>query len=194
VGRGQPSVPGRLFVVSGPSGAGKGTVWRAALERLGDIEVSVSATTRRPRPGERDQAHYLFMSPEEFSARRDRGEFLEWAEVYGNLYGTPSAPVDAALAAGRDVLMELDTQGALQVKRARPEAILIFIEPPSLEELVRRLERRGTEDAESVSRRVQASYQEVKQKVVYDHAVVNDDLDAAIDQLVRILETTDGKG
>jgi guanylate kinase len=185
---------GRLFVVSGPSGAGKGTVWRAALERLGDIEVSVSATTRRPRPGERDRAHYLFMSHDEFCGRRDRGEFLEWAEVYGHLYGTPSGPVDAALAAGRDVLLELDTQGALQVKRARPEAILIFIEPPSLEELVRRLERRGTEDPESVSRRVQAAYKEVKQKVEYDHVVVNDDLDAAIEQLVRILEPADRKG
>jgi guanylate kinase len=169
-------------------------VWRAALERLGDIEVSVSATTRRPRPGERDRAHYLFMSRDEFCARRDRGEFLEWAEVYGHLYGTPSGPVDAALAAGRNVLLELDTQGALQVKRARPEAILIFIEPPSLEELVRRLEQRGTEDPESVSRRVQASYEEVKQKVVYDHVVVNDDLDAAIEQLVRILEPADRKG
>jgi guanylate kinase len=183
-----------LFVVSGPSGAGKGTVWRAALERLGDIEVSVSATTRRPRPGERDRAHYLFMSHDEFCGRRDRGEFLEWAEVYGHLYGTPSGPVDAALAAGRDVLLELDTQGALQVKRARPEAILIFIEPPSLEELVRRLEQRGTEDPESVSRRVQAAYKEVKQKVEYDHVVVNDDLDAAIEQLVRILEPADRKG
>jgi guanylate kinase len=194
VGRGQPPAPGRLFVVSGPSGAGKGTVWRAALERLGDIEVSVSATTRRPRPGERDGAHYLFMSHDEFRARRDRGELLEWAEVYGNLYGTPSGPVDAALAAGRDVLLELDTQGALQVKRARPEAILIFIEPPSLEELVRRLEQRGTEDAESVSRRVQGSYKEVKQKVAYDHVVVNDDLDAAIERLIRILGSTDRKG
>jgi guanylate kinase len=193
VGGGRPA-PGRLFVVSGPSGAGKGTVWRAALERLGDIEVSVSATTRRPRPGERDRAHYLFMSHDEFCGRRDRGEFLEWAEVYGHLYGTPSGPVDAALAAGRDVLLELDTQGALQVKRARPEAILIFIEPPSLEELVRRLERRGTEDPESVSRRVQAAYKEVKQKVEYDHVVVNDDLDAAIEQLVRILEPADRKG
>src|SRR5918999_14877 len=191
---GQPPARGRLFVVSGPSGAGKGTVWRAALERLGDVAVSVSATTRPPRPGERERAHYLFMSPDEFLARRDRGEFLEWAEVYGNLYGTPRGPVDAALQAGRDVLLELDTQGALQVKRARPEAILVFIEPPSLEELVRRLEQRGTEDAEAVSRRVQASYQEVKQKVVYDHVVVNDELDAAIDQMVRILETADRKG
>lgn len=189
-----PGGPGRLFVVSGPSGAGKGTVWRAALERLGDIEVSVSATTRRPRPGESDRSHYLFMSEDEFRARRDRGEFLEWADVYGNLYGTPSEPVDAALEAGRDVLCELDTQGALQVKRARPEAILVFIEPPSIEELVQRLERRGTEDAEAVSRRVQAAYEEVKQKVVYDHVVVNDDLDAAIDELVRILGSTYRKG
>jgi guanylate kinase len=185
---------GRLFVVSGPSGAGKGTVWRRALERVGDMEVSISATTRRPRPGESDRTHYLFMSRDEFEARRDRGEFLEWAEVYGNLYGTPRGPVDAALQAGRDVLCEIDTQGALQIKRTRPEAILIFIEPPSLDELVARLERRGTEDAEAVSRRVQAAYEEVKQKVVYDHVVVNDDLGAAVDELVRILSSTDRKG
>jgi guanylate kinase len=184
-----PVGEGRLFVVSGPSGAGKGTVWRQALERVGGIEVSISATTRPPRPGEQESAHYLFLSREAFEARRDRGEFLEWAEVYGNLYGTPRAPVDAALAAGRDVLCEIDTQGALQIKRARPEAILIFIEPPSLDELVARLERRGTEDADAVSRRVQAAYEEVKQKVVYDHVVVNDDLGAAVDELVRILSS-----
>jgi guanylate kinase len=179
---------GRLVVVSGPSGAGKGTVVQEALRRRPDVFLSVSATTRPARAGERNGVHYHFISANDFMAQRDSGGFLEWAEVYGNLYGTPRAPVDAALASGRTVICELDIQGALSVKRARPHAVLVFIEPPSLDELFLRLRRRGTEDPEALSTRLRAAYEEVKQKGVYDHIVVNDDLEGAVGALVRIIE------
>lgn len=180
-----------LFVVSGPSGAGKGTVVRRALGRRPDIWLSLSATTRPIRPGEIDGVHYLFITDQEFRALRDRGEFLESAEVYGNSYGTPRRPIERALEQGRSVLAELDIQGALAVKRARPDAILIFIEPPSLEDLSGRLRGRGTEDADSLSRRLQAAYQELKNKGAYDHVIVNEDVDRAAAQLLRILEEED---
>lgn len=179
---------GRLYVISGPSGAGKGTVVRGLLERRPDLVLSVSATTRPARPGERNGVHYVFITRTEFAARRERGEFLEWAEVYGNFYGTPRAPVDHALATGRAVVAELDIQGAQSVKRAKPDAMLIFIEPPSFEDLVLRLRGRGTDDPETISKRVKAAYEEVKNKGQYDHIVVNDRIQDAVEQLVRILE------
>lgn len=180
-------------MVSGPSGAGKGTVVREVLKRRPDIYLSVSATTRPARQGERDGIDYHFVPESEFVAMRERGEFLEWAEVYGNFYGTPRRPIEAAQAASRDVIAELDIQGALMVKRAKPDSLLIFIEPPSLDELSYRLRGRGTEDQTTMSRRIQAAYEEVKKKEVYDHVVVNDDLATAVDDLVRILEQHNGK-
>jgi guanylate kinase len=179
---------GRLYVVSGPSGAGKGTVVKEVLARRPDLTLSVSATTRPARPGERHGLDYRFIKTNEFLGMRDRGEFLEWAEVYGNYYGTPRGPVETTLNAGRDVICELDIQGALAVKRARPDALLIFIEPPSLDELFLRLRGRGTEDPETLSRRMRAAYDEVKNKASYDHIVVNDDPVRAAGELIRILE------
>jgi guanylate kinase len=179
---------GRLFVISGPSGAGKGTVVREVLRRRPDVLLSVSATTRPARAGERHGVDYHFVGSNDFLGQRDSGGFLEWAEVYGNLYGTPRAPVDAALASGRDVVCELDIQGAQSVKRSRPDAVLVFVEPPSLDELFMRLRRRGTEDPEALSARLRAAYEEVKQKGLYDHIVVNDDLEQAVRALLRILE------
>lgn len=181
-----------LIVVSGPSGAGKGTVVREVLRRRPDIFLSVSATTRPARQGERNGTDYLFITPEQFAALRDRGEFLEWAEVYGNHYGTPRAPIEQALSRGKTAIAELDIQGAQAVKRAKPEAILIFIEPPSLDDLLLRLRGRGTEDTESLSRRIKAAYEEVKAKGVYDHIVVNDSVERAAGELVRILEAEEG--
>lgn len=177
-----------LIVVSGPSGAGKGTVVRSVLEQRPDIILSVSATTRPARSGERNGIEYRFVSRAEFLGMRDRGDLLEWAEVYGNLYGTPRGPVEDALAAGRTMIAELDIQGAMAVKRTKPEAVLVFIEPPSLDDLLLRLRGRGTEDTESLSRRVKAAYDEVKSKGQYDHIVVNDTVERASGELVRIIE------
>ena len=178
-----------LFVVSGPSGAGKGTLVRGLLTKRPDVATTVSATTRPARRGEVHGSDYFFISEPEFIGMRDRGEFLESAEVYGNLYGTPRAPVEQAITEGRSIIAELDIQGAQAVKRAKPEAILIFIEPPSLDELFLRLRGRGTEDAETMTRRLKAAYEEVKIKGIYDHIVVNDSVERGVDELVRILES-----
>lgn len=179
---------GRLFVVSGPSGAGKGTVVGEVLERRPDILLSVSATTRPMRRAERNGVNYHFVSEREFQAGVDRGEYLESAEVYGHLYGTPREPVERALRSGRDVICELDVQGALSVKRSKPEAVLVFIEPSSLDQLSTRLRGRGTEDPDSMRTRVRAAYDEIKSAGLYDHIVINDNLEDAVAQVLRILE------
>ena len=163
---------------------------RKVLAQRPDVHLSVSATTRPARPGERHGIDYTFIPVTEFVAMRDRGEFLESAEVYGNHYGTPRLQVEQTLAQGRDVICELDIQGAMAVKRARPDAILVFIEPPSLDDLFLRLRGRGTEDRESMSKRLRAAYDEVKNKSSYDHIVVNEDADRAAAELVRIMEET----
>ena len=176
-----------LFIISGPSGAGKGTIVREVLRRKPKLELSISCTTRPLRPTERDGVDYRFISRAEFLAMRDRGEFLESAEVYGNAYGTPRGPIDAALASSRSILAEIDVQGASAVKRALPQAILIFIEAPSLDDLFLRLRGRGTEDAEALSKRLRAAYEEVKSKGLYDYIVVNDEVERATEEVIRIL-------
>lgn len=181
---------GRLFVISGPSGAGKGTVVREILKHRPELVLSVSVTTRPARPGERQGMHYDFIGEIEFKAMRDRGDLLEWAEVFRNYYGTPRAPVESALAAGKDVVCELDIQGAASVKRAKPEAVLIFIEPPSMEDLKSRLRGRGTEDPHDMTARIDGAYEEMKRKELYDHIVVNDRLEDAVADLLRILDGT----
>lgn len=161
---------------------------KGVLAKRPEVVLSVSATTRAPRPGERNGVDYHFLSAREFEELRERGGFLEWAEVYGNFYGTPRDAVESAMSRGRDVLCELDIQGALAIKRAKPEAILIFVEPPSLDDLFTRLRGRGTDDPETIAKRVKAAYAEVKNKGSYDHIVVNDRLEDAVDQVVRILD------
>ena len=152
-----------------------------------DVALSISATTRPLRPGERNGVDYMFVSVPEFLGMRDRGEFLESAQVYGNYYGTPRAPVDNALAAGRDVLLELDIQGAASVKRAKADAVLVFIEPPSFDDLKERIRGRGTEDPETLFKRLEAAYEEVRSKGIYDHIIINDRVERAAQELARII-------
>ena len=176
---------GNLFVVSGPSGTGKGTLIALLLEEVPDAWLSVSATTRRPRPGEEEGVSYYFLTKEEFLSLAEEGGFLEWAEYSGNCYGTPRASVEREMAAGRQVILEIEVQGALQVREKMPAARLVFIEPPSLRVLEERLRGRGTEGDEVIEARMKAAEVELSHKMEYDMRLVNDNLDEATDALVR---------
>jgi guanylate kinase len=178
---------GALFVVSAPSGAGKTTLCREARLRLPDVAYSVSYTTRAPRPGEMEGTDFCFVSAAEFTALRERGEFAEWAEVHGNLYGTRARVLEETLADGRDLLLDIDTQGAAQLRRRYPQAVLIFIVAPSLAELEQRLrERRSDADAE-IRRRLRRAREEIALWRRYDYLVVNRELKEAADQLIAII-------
>ena len=176
-----------LLVIAGPSGVGKGTVVKKLLERDPSLWLSVSATTRPPRPGEAHGVDYLFIDKPEFEALRDADGFLEWFEVYGDLKGTPRGPVEEHLAAGDDVLLEIDVQGALKVRDVFPEAVLVFVRPPSPEELRRRLAARGTESPADLERRLAAAAAEEAQADRFDEVVVNDDVERAVAQVAGIL-------
>ncbi len=176
-----------MFVVSGPSGVGKGTIKEALLPRLTDIKLSISATTRPPRVGEAEGQDYFFMSTGEFSAMIDRGEFLEYAQVYTNMYGTPENYVLNNLRQGFDVLLEIDIQGAMQVKNKMPQGVFIFIEPPSIEELAHRLCSRGKDSEESIATRLAACEAEMEHLSYYDYVVVNDKLEDAVHKVNSII-------
>ena len=150
---------GLLIVISGPSGAGKGTICKALLEKRQDIEVSVSATTRNPRDGEIDGVNYHFLKKEDFLKKLEQGDFLEYAQVYGNFYGTPKSNVEEVLESGKNVILEIDIQGALKVKEKATEGVFIFILPPSMEELKQRIIKRGSETPESLMSRFKSAYQ-----------------------------------
>ena len=175
---------GNLFVISGPSGAGKGTLVARLLAEVPDTWVSVSATTRAPREGEEDGKQYFFVSRERFEELIAADELLEWAEYSGNCYGTPRSSVEEHMNAGHQVVLEIDVQGAFQIREKMPEAHLVFIEPPSLEELERRLRGRGTEDDATIRRRMDAARVELSRKEEYDIQLVNDNLDVAASELV----------
>ncbi|HAA89263.1 MAG: Guanylate kinase Gmk [Thermoanaerobacterales bacterium 50_218] len=176
-----------LIVISGPSGSGKGTLCRALRQVFPDLAYSVSVTTRPPRPGEVDGVDYIFLTPSEFEKRVQEGKLLEWAQVYENYYGTPREPVERWLEEGRDVLLELDVQGALQVKKLYPEALLIFIVPPSIEELGARIAKRGTDTKEVIKKRLSCAKEEIKAAAKYDYVVVNDHQEEALKKLVEII-------
>ncbi len=181
-----------LYVISGPSGVGKGTVCKALLADLGEgpnrsLTLSISATTRPMRPGEVDGVNYHFLSQEEFLRRVGNGEFLEYATVYGNYYGTLRSAVQDELTAGRNVLLEIDTDGARQIKKLMPEAELIFLAPPSPEELLRRLQGRNTDSAAEIARRQQCLEAELAQQVYYDYVVVNDVVEDTVAQIRQIM-------
>jgi len=177
---------GNLFIVSAPSGAGKSSLVKALLERDATIRLSVSYTTRAPRPGELDGVHYHFVSRKLFQERLERGEFLESAEVYGNYYGTSQRWIEEELAAGRDILLEIDWQGAAQVRKLMPDTLSIFILPPSLEELQRRLDGRGTDSAEVIAKRMAAAREDISHALEFDYLVVNDVFDEALADLLAI--------
>ena len=175
---------GNLFVISGPSGAGKGTLVARLVQSVSDAWVSVSATTRLPREGEVEGIHYHFVSDAEFDRLVAEDGLLEWAHVHDCRYGTPRATVEAHIAQGEQVILEIDVQGAFQVREKMPQAHLVFIEPPSMEELERRLRGRGTETEEKIAGRLATAKVEMARKMEYDIRLVNDDLDEATAELV----------
>ena len=178
---------GKTFIICGPSGVGKGTVVARLLASYPKLYFSVSATTRPPRPGEVDGKHYHFLSQEQFQRWIDEDAFLEHAEFVGNLYGTPKLYVDKAMDQGRDVILDIEIQGAEQVHRRRPEAIRIYVAPPSWAELERRLIGRGTEDMEKVRRRLERGKEEFAVARDFDYFVINDTVDRAVEELRAIL-------
>ena len=179
---------GLLIVLSGPSGVGKGTVRKAIFEEEGiDFQYSISATTRPPRVGEVDGEDYFFVSREEFEQKIVNGDMLEYAQYVNNYYGTPKSFIDETLASGRDVFLEIDVQGALQVKSKMPEGIYIFLTPPDLTNLRERLVGRGTDSQEVIEKRVAAARDELKQMINYDYAVENDQVIHAVDRIKAII-------
>jgi guanylate kinase len=177
----------RVIVITGPSGVGKGTLIRGLLERLPQLELSVSATTRPPRPGEVDGEAYHFLSPEEFAARVAAGDFIEHAEYSGNRYGTLRSELQRRLDQGRPVVLEIEVQGARQVREALPDAIAVFIAPPSLEALRTRLVGRGTDTPEQVQARLRTAERELEAQDEFPHVVVNDRLQEATEELAGVV-------
>ena len=174
------SKKGTLLIVSGFAGSGKGTIMKSLTKEYDNYALSISATTRNPRPGEEDGREYFFKTKEEFEEMIDNGEFLEHACYVGNYYGTPAPYVDKMLSEGKDVILEIEIQGALQVKKKRPETILIFVMPPSVEEVYNRLKKRGTEDEETIMKRMRRGSEEINEVSKYDYIMINDDLDACV--------------
>jgi guanylate kinase len=178
---------GVLFVISAPSGAGKTTLCRALLKHFPDIEYSISFTTRQPRKGEKNGRDYHFVDQGTFRAKLERGCWAEWAEVHGHDYGTSADLLDRSQAAGVDVLLDIDVQGAIQILERYPDAVTIFIMPPSMTVLEERLRKRGTDSRTTIAKRLRNAQTEIVQKDIYRHVIVNDDLQQAIAELIRIV-------
>jgi guanylate kinase len=178
----------RVFVITGPSGVGKGTLIRLLRERVPGLSLSVSATTREPRPGEEDGVDYWFLDDDEFARRVEAGDFVEWAQYSGRRYGTLRSELERALAEGVPVVLEIEVQGARQVRETMPEAVQIFIAPPSADALRDRLVGRGTDRGEEVERRLRVAEEELAAQDEFAHVVVNDRLDEAAERLVAVVE------
>jgi guanylate kinase len=185
---GDRDVRGLLVVIAGPSGVGKGTVHTRVRAALPDSVLSVSATTRPARAHEREGVDYRFVDRASFEGMVARGDLLEWAEYAEHLYGTPRAPIEAAVADGRIVVLDIEVQGALQVRDQDPDALLVFLSPPSFDELERRLRSRGTEQEADLARRLEIAHREVAERDRFDVVVVNDDLDRCVDEVVAAIE------
>lgn len=178
---------GILFIISGPSGVGKGTIKDVVLRKITNIRLSISATTRSPRSGESNGKDYYFVDKDQFLQLIDNDELLEWANVYNNMYGTPRQFVEKNLTRGQDVMLEIDIQGALQIKQRKPDGVFIFIAPPSIEELSSRLATRATDTPENIKLRLAACKWEMEQVKHYDYVVLNHDLQTAVDTVCAII-------
>jgi len=181
------SKKGNIFVISGPSGVGKGTLLKMLLTKHPEISLSISATTRTPRQDEVQGENYFFVTKEKFEESIEKGEFLEWAKFADNYYGTYKKTVEKALSEGKNLALEIDVQGAMQIKEKMPEAILIFVSPPSIEELASRLKGRNTETEEVIQKRLSIAESEFKKKKYFDFEIINDNLDITLEELTNIV-------
>ena len=179
---------GTVFIVSAPSGAGKTTLCNAVCDSFKSIVYSVSYTTRKPRPGELDGKDYHFVSADIFKKMIKEDRFAEWAEVYGNFYGTSLELINRNLTSGKDILFDIDVQGTIQLLEKYPDSITIFIMPPSLDKLRERLKSRGADDSQTILRRIESAENEIKKKNIYKHIIINDILDDAVKDLMKIIE------
>jgi guanylate kinase len=186
----QPALAGSLFVVAAPSGAGKSTLVNALLAQEPGIKLSISTTTRQPRPGEQHGREYFFTTPEDFTARADAGEFLEWAEVHGNYYGTSRLMVEKEMKTGTDILLEIDWQGARQVRKQFPDAAGIFILPPSIAALEERLYKRGQDEPHVITKRLLAAGGEIAHAPEFEYAIINEEFNVALSEMSAIVRAT----
>lgn len=182
---------GNLYIIAGCSGVGKGTLLKLFLEKNPEIKLSISVTTRTPRKGEQDGVSYFFVSKEEFQTEIGNNEFLEWAEFSGNFYGTKKSFVEKTLNSGKDLILEIEVQGAEQVKKKMPEAISVFIMPPSLKDLELRLRGRQTEDEAAIQRRLREAAREIEAGKKFDYIIINDNLEEALENMQKIFDTKD---
>lgn len=184
---------GKIFVISGPSGVGKGTLLKMLLEKHPEISFSVSATTRKPRPGEVDGVNYFYISKEKFEDSIKKDEFIEWAKFADNYYGTYKKTVEKALLEGKNIALEIEVQGAMQIREKMPEAILIFILPPSIDELKARLKGRNTEAEEVIQKRLSVVESEFEKRKYFNYEIINDNLDRALEELEKIVSVEGAK-